>query len=200
MNNKKGVLKMGLLNHLKSKKKDEIVLLNLNARLQPMHRGEIFEDMFEEILSKYDIGEVIGGGTLQMPTGEIKCCDIEFSIHSDCLDKFISFIQKVTIIPKGSKLTIDNKEIEIGCAEGLALYLNGTDLPKEVYENSDINECIQLLDNALEGIAQRLSHWEGSKETALYFYGNDFEEMKEKVISITKTYPLCEKCRIEQIA
>lgn len=45
--------------------------LELNVRLQPIHRGEIFEDLFEKVFSTYKIGEVEGAGTFQMATGEI---------------------------------------------------------------------------------------------------------------------------------
>ena len=51
--------------------------LNLNSRLQPMHRHDL-EDALQEILEKINLGEVMGGGTLQNPqTGEIESCDIE---------------------------------------------------------------------------------------------------------------------------
>ena len=50
--------------------------LNLNSRLQPMHRHDL-EDALQEILEKINLGEVMGGGTLQNPqTGEIESCDI----------------------------------------------------------------------------------------------------------------------------
>ena len=44
--------------------------LNLNSRLQPMHRHDL-EDALQEILEKGKLGEVTGGGTLQNPqTGD----------------------------------------------------------------------------------------------------------------------------------
>ena len=46
-------------------KKTVYVELQLNARLQPIHRGEIFEDMFIEILEKYELGEVVGAGNVR---------------------------------------------------------------------------------------------------------------------------------------
>lgn len=193
---------MGLFDKFKSKGKQEIipVILHLNARLQPIHRGELFEDMFDKVLSENDMGEVVGGGTLQIPTGEISSCDIEFNVKEDKVEKFISFLHQIYIIPKGSNLKIKDKQIDVGCAEGLALYLNGTDLSAEVYQKCDVNELIEQLDNALDGIGIRLSYWEGNSETALYYYGKDYLAMKEKITLITKSHLLCEKCRIKQIA
>ena len=50
--------------------------LNLNSRLQPMHRHDL-EDALQGILEKLNLGEVMGGGTLLNPeTGEIVSCDI----------------------------------------------------------------------------------------------------------------------------
>ena len=42
--------------------------LNLNSRLQPMHRHDL-EDALQEILEKGKLGEVTGVGTLQSPHG-----------------------------------------------------------------------------------------------------------------------------------
>lgn len=193
---------MGVLERFKKTKSAEMipVVLHLNARLQPVHRGELFEDMLEAVLSKYDIGTILGGGTSQMPSGEISSCDIELSLRSDYTERFRSFLCRIDMIPKGSYLLIGDERFEIGNIEGLALYLNGTELSEEVYLNSDINELIGLLDIAMENVGKRMSYWEGNRETALYYYGKSYDEMKEKISLIIQTYPLCEKCRVEQIA
>ena len=46
------------------------VTLKLNARFQPKHRFEL-EDALMEIFEKEKMGEITGGGTAQMPDGEI---------------------------------------------------------------------------------------------------------------------------------
>lgn len=190
---------MGFFEKFKKKEKYISITLQMNAKLQPFHRAD-FEDMIETILKEKKAGEIVSGGSLLLPTGEISCCDIEFSIIENQVDSFLSFLNQIHFIPKGSKILMKDTVMNIGKSEGLGLYLNGTDLPVEVYQNSDINELIELLDNTLEGIAERLSHWEGNKETALYYYGPNFETIKDKILPITQTYPLCEKCRIVQIA
>ena len=87
-----------------------------------------------------------------------------------------------------------------GVTEGLALFLNGTDLPSAVYENSDINETLSGLSNAMAEKGELRGHWEGSRETALYFYGASFNDMKEAVLAYSVGDPLCALCRVEQIA
>ena len=51
------------------------ITLNFNAKFQPVHRYDL-EDALEEIFSKKGLGYLCGGGTMQLPTGEVKCCDI----------------------------------------------------------------------------------------------------------------------------
>ncbi len=193
---------MGLFDKRKQKKQERFVfvLLHLNARLQPVHRQELFEEVLEEIIVKDKLGKFMGGGTLQKPTGEIASCDVEMMIQKDKLEQFLSFLYEMDNIPKGSTLIVGNEVQEIGLAEGLALYLNGTDLPQEVYENCDINYLIELLDTVLEEVVQGFSYWEGGSETALYYYGRSYAEIKEKMIPILEKYPLCAQCRIEKVA
>jgi hypothetical protein len=61
----------------------KMVIVRLNARLQPIHRGEWFEDPLADALAKRGYGEVTGGGTMQIQaTGEIEFCDIELQVSS----------------------------------------------------------------------------------------------------------------------
>jgi len=169
-----------------------------------MHRGEIFEYPLDEILSKELIGEVSGGGTLQSESGEIESCDIEIQVvNSD--DKTVNIIKSELEsmgVPKRSKIIIEetDSEIKFGGLEGLALYLNGTDLEDEVYEQSDSNYVYSELDRLTEGKCRVYSYWQGTTETAFYLYGNSFSEMKSLISELIDNYPLCQKCRIEQIA
>ncbi len=180
-------------------------VLNLNARLQPMHRGEIYEDVLIEILEKTGLGEVVGGGTLQAPSNEIISCDIEIEMNTDLevgKEKLLEIIYKMGV-PNGSFLVEDEEndiKTAVGRLEGLGLYLNGTDLDDEVYRNSDINFVVGKLEELVGSNGRMYSYMEGSTETALYFYGDSFEEMKNNIQEFVDTYPLCQKCRIEQIA
>lgn len=182
----------------------QFIVVNLNARIQPMHRGEIFEDPLDEILSKESIGEVSGGGTLQSESGEIENCDIEIQVlksDEETVNIIQSALEKIGV-PKGSKIINEEKDTEIrfGSLEGLALYLNGTDLDDEVYEQSDSNYVYSELDRLTEGKGSVYSYWQGPTETAFYLYGNSFSEMKSLISELVDNYPLCQKCRIEQIA
>ena len=186
------------------KKSPGYMTITLNAKLQPMHRGEL-EDAFEDICQKEEIEvEIVGGGTLMAENGEVQACDIEIKL-SDLNEKNIETIKglfEAMLAPKGSYMTIEGKDGKIifGKHEGLGLYLNGTDLPDEVYASCDSNFVYEECQRLLEGIAMVNSHWQGSTETALYMYGKNFEEIERTIKPFIESYPLCQKSRVVRIA
>jgi len=182
----------------------EMVIVTLKAKLQPVDRGEHFEDPLGAALRKAGLGEVSGGGTLQEKSGEIAECDIEITLAS-AADKAVPIIIATLEelgAPKGSMLRVDTSGAQhaLGKAEGLAVYLNGTDLPAETYKSCDSNFVYSEFDRRLAGEGRVLSHWQGPTETALYMYGGSFAAMKQRIAPFIASYPLCERCRIAQVA
>jgi len=176
--------------------------LQMNARLQPITRGELFEDIISEVLEAHEIGGVDGGGTMLQKSGEIDFCDVEIFLNEkteENLKLLLEIISELDV-PKGSKLYGEGVEYKVGTVEGLALYLNGTDLPDKVYKKCDINHVIEKLDELLDEEGAYYSYWEGPSDTALYFYGSSFDKMKKLMEPFLEKYPLCEKCRVVQIA
>ena len=182
----------------------EVIIARLNARVKPIERGEYFEDPLDRVLQAAGLGEVTGGGTQMAaePDG-IQFVDIEIMAR-DAGDETLSTIRKVLEkagAPKGSRLLVDGRDdLPFGRYEGMGLFLNGADLPEEVYAESDVNEIIEKL-GALSGEAGSFrGFWEGSRETALYFYGPSFEEMKSRVEDYLEEDPACALTRVVQIA
>ena len=175
--------------------------LKLNAKFQPMHRFEL-EDALQEILEQTGNGEVTGGGTAQGEFGEVEYCEIEIFLNDSKEDQvtWLKNLLNKMGIPKKSSLNGDGVSVEVGTLEGLAYYSNGQDLSKEVYETCDINYVIEQMEEAMDGIGSMYSYWEGPKYTGLYFYGTSFVEMKKRIEPFIAKYPLCQKCKIEQIA
>ena len=192
----------------KSRKKGpeypEVIIARLNARVKPIERGEYFEDPLDRALQAAGLGEVTGGGTQMSaePDG-IEFVDIEIMAR-DAGVETRSTIRKVlekAAAPKGSRLLVDGRDdLPFGKYEGMGLFLNGADLPEEVYADSDVNQIIENL-GALSGEAGSFrGFWEGSRETALYFYGPSFEEMKSRVEDYLEEDPACALTRVVQIA
>jgi hypothetical protein len=180
------------------------VVAQLNARLQPLDRGDIFEDPLDDTLQDIGLGEVTGGGTLQSNEGWVQQCDIEMDLPEadpETLRKIADRLEALGA-PKGSKLLVEETgtEMPFGKSEGLAIYLNGTDLEDWVYQKSDVNYVIAELDRLLGTAGKYCSYWDGPTETALYIYGPSADAMRELIVPLIDTYPLCEGARIEQIA
>jgi hypothetical protein len=186
------------------------LVAQLNARLQPMHRGELFEDPLDDALQQLGVGSVTGGGTEMSESGEVAHCDIEIKVAAldeDAVRAVISCLERLGA-PLGSQLRLaaeagaeaEERKLSFGVTEGMAVYLNGTDLPDEVYARESSDAVYSELERLLDGIGEIYSHWQAPTETALYLYGNSFKDMHESVASFLATHPLCQKCRIVQIA
>jgi hypothetical protein len=177
----------------------------LNMRITPMGRGHIFEDPLMEAFDENGFGEVVGAGTAQGEEGEIEYCGIDINLFN--VEQGVPFVCEFLSdrgAPKGSKMQIERdgeqQEIPFGEVEGLAIYMNGTDLPDHVYEECDINEVVEELGRLLGDSGQLLDWWEGPRDTALYLYGGSAEEMHGLVADYLASYPLCQKSRVVQIA
>ncbi|QBH98143.1 hypothetical protein EKN56_18180 [Limnobaculum zhutongyuii] len=179
----------------------EFITITLNAKLQPMHRADL-DDALSIVLDKQNIGDICGGGSLLEDNGEIQECNIEIEAidsSEQAIEHILSFL-KNTLSPKGSRLRIGDKVIPFGEHEGLGLYLNGTDLPDEVYQNCDINEAWAEIEKLLGDEGSIHSYYQGNTETALYIYGNQFEVMYQLIKPYLDSYPLCQQCRVVKIA
>lgn len=181
------------------------VYAQINARLMPLDRGALYEDPLAEAFAENGYGEVTGGGTMQSKEGEIEYCGVDIDLFD--LEQGVPFVCGFLTecgAPKGSKLQYeqDGESIEVpfGVDEGLALYLNGTDLPDEVYRDCDINELYDEINRLLEGRGAIQGHWQGPTETALYLYGFSADEMRQLIGEYVAAYPLCQQSRIVQIA
>jgi len=178
---------------------------HLNARVMPLDRGERYEDPLAEALAANGFAEITGGGTMQSKEGEIEYCGIDLDLFD--IPRGVPFICKFLTqcgAPRGSKLQYENdgKQIEapFGAAEGLAIYLNGTDLPDEVYRECDVNEVYAQINRLLGDRGSIQGHWQGPTETALYLYGHAADEMRQLISGYMNDYPLCQRARVVTIA
>lgn len=144
--------------------------------------------------------------TMQSPTGEIKFFDIQVVIYDN--NDIMKIVDEIKInleslgAPKGSFIEIQGKEekISFGKKEGLAIYLDGVNLPENVYKECDSNYVVTEIFRLTGCSDDVIRFWEGDKETPIYFYGNSFNKMKRDILEFIETYPLCQGARIVQIA
>lgn len=187
-----------------------LLILRLNARLQPIDRGEHFEDDLDHALRDVGLGEVTGGGTMMGDDGGVVSCDIEI----DAADAEPSTIKSILAViedlgvPRGSQLLVGQGAGEgeaetthpVGAHAGLAIFINGMDLADEVYEQYDLESVMEALDEVLDTAGTIMSFWHGLRESAIYVYGPDFDDMKKAAEEFAESCPLLDQCRYEQIA
>jgi len=181
------------------------VTAQLNHKLMPIDRGDRYEDPLNDELTKHGFGETDGGGTMMSKTKEIEFIDVEMYLTQP--EKSIPFvIERLESYgaPKGSKLIVRDgdkrTEIPFGKAEGIGVYLDGNNLPDEVYKTCDINVVIAELNKLVQGHGSFQCYWQGPTETALYIYGDDAELMKKLIEPYLAMYPLCKGARVVTIA
>jgi hypothetical protein len=181
----------------------DMVIARLNVRAQPLDRGEVFEDPLEEILQASGTGRVTGGGTMLGEEGEIEFCDLEITLP-EATDAAIGALRRALEglgAPRGSRLIWNDgaNELAFGSCEGLAVYLNGTDLPDAVYEECDVNVVYEEFGRLVGSDGRVVSHWQGPQETALYLYGPSADAMLARIRPFLDTYPLCQKARVVKL-
>jgi hypothetical protein len=97
--------------------------------------------------------------------------------------------------PKGSKLTYSQEgqkiEVPFGSAEGLALYLNTTELPPAVYRENAGQDLHDEINRLLSHHGRIHGNWKGPTESAFYLYGRSATEMRDRLAQLIATHPLC---------
>ena len=181
-----------------------LIVVHLNARLQPLDRGEAFEDPLDDWLREAKLGEVCGAGSAFIPGEGVQSCDVEVRLNALDETSLVRLAERLDAMgaPVGSKLIVEESgaEIDIGVNEGLALHLNGVDLPDHVYASTSADELVEKLEAALAGAGRVLSHFDGPRETSLFLYGGAYAAMERAIAPVLANYPLCQGARLEKIA
>jgi len=171
--------------------------------IEPIARGERYEDPLEAFLIRNGLGEPDGGGTQLGDTPKIEFVDVTFwlSNSDDALAEVAEELGRLGA-PIGSELQfIRNGEAQIrtfGSTECVAVFLDGVTLPKEIYKTSDVNVLLRQLKDSLskERLGTFRAHWHGPRETALFFNGDNAEKMKAAMMPVLTSEPLCLNARI----
>ena len=198
----KGEIITGLFNN---KKENTIqTILHVNERLQPEHRVSYYEEHLQGIFKREKVGNVVGGSSVFFKDGGIASCDVNIDCFESKINRMLELLHYIPMA-KGSKFIVFNsegrvdREYPLGELEGIGIYLNGVDLPKEVYKQCDINYVVDQIFQLLETPPILYSYWQGHTETALYFYAPSFNTMYTRIRPLLTTYPLCQKSKVAQI-
>ena len=176
-----------------------LVLARVYEHIEPIDRGDRYEDPLQAILEKMGIGRVTGGGSQLNELGEIAYADVEIELAN--VDEAVGIVAEALEIagaPQGSELiqTSEDRVLrEFGKLQCLAIYLDGTSLPDEVYADLDFEAVVAAIgtaagDNSYRGL------WQGAQETGLFFFGPDAEAMFARVELVLRPLPIGQNARV----
>jgi hypothetical protein len=177
------------------------VIATLWEYILPLDRGERYEDPLD--LALEGLGQVVGGGSQLSDECGIEFVDIELELAN--LDNALEIVKSTLTrqgAPRGSQLRIAENEneriVEFGLCECVAVFLDGTGLPVEVYTSTDINELAAQLIAVLEkdGLGEIRGSWVGPTETAIFMFGLNAGNLYSGIELVLRSYPLCQNARV----
>jgi hypothetical protein len=179
-----------------------VATVTANARLwepvQPIDRGDRYEDPLTEALAEKDWGKVTGGGSQLTEQFEIEYVDLVLELE-DRPEVFDFVCRKLTEAgaPKNSELVVEERApLTFGASECVAIYLDGVNLPDHIYGDCDPNDLIDQIHEALGAAGECRHSWDGPTETALYLYGANADEIWKLAEPVCRAFPLCQNARI----
>jgi hypothetical protein len=176
-----------------------LVLARLYEHIEPMDRGERYEDPLQARLEEMGIGRVTGGGSQLDELGGITYADVEMELANveDALRIVVEALEAAGA-PQGSQLIhgSDSRVLrEFGKLQCLAVFLDGTSLPDEVYADLDFEAVVAAIGGAAGDNSYR-GFWQGPQETGLFLFGADAEAMFARVEPVLRQLPIGQNARV----
>ncbi len=170
--------------------------------VHPMDRRRRYESPLFVALNQRGCGSLIGVSSCMSRELEVEYVDIDMDL--DDLEGALELVKGVLVkagAPACSEFRLagDGGEeiIGFGKVEGLAVYLDGVNLPDDVYELCNINELADLIKDKLAAAGGEIrGSWVGPNETSIYMYGPNAEVMFAALEPIMSGYPLCRNARV----
>jgi hypothetical protein len=176
-----------------------LVLARVYEHIEPIDRGDRYEDPLQATLETMGVGRVTGGGSQLNELGGIAHADVEIELANvDEALRIVAEALEQAGAPQGSELiqTSDGRVLrEFGKLQCLAIYLDGTSLPDEVYANLDFEALIAALGAAADEDSYR-GVWQGPEETGMFFFGPDAEAMFTRVEPVLRGFPIGQNARV----
>ena len=179
-----------------------MVIARIPEHIEPMERGARYEDPVQDALTIRELGMVTGGGSQLTSAAEIGYVDVEMALAN--LDEALEVAKRILEeagAPVGSLFLFEEEGVDVerpfGVQEGLAVYLDGTSLPEEIYAETDIDALMERLATAADAAGGELrSAWNGPTETALYHYGPSADAMLVALQPVFSDSPICQNARL----
>jgi hypothetical protein len=179
------------------------VLARITEHVEPLERGERYEDPLTAFLNEHGLGEVTGGGSQLNANGEIEFADVELELVNldDAIPQLVQQLEAMGA-PFGSSIQFaaesGREPMPFGKYEQLTIYLDGTGLPPAVYESLDFDRFYRELGEAAgrAGNGQARSVWTGPTETAVHLAGPNANALEQVVTAMWNTAPILQNARL----
>ncbi len=174
-----------------------MILARLYAHIEPMDRGERYEDPLETALGAAGVGTVTGGGSQLNEVGGIEFADIEIELADleGAVQIVVDALER-SGAPQGSEILSGADVLrEFGTQQCLAIFLDGVSLPDDVYANLDFDETVEKI-GAAAGPDSYRGFWQGPEETGIFFYGSNADTMFERVEPVLHAMPIGQNARV----
>ena len=127
-----------------------LVIARLYEYIEPIDRGNRYEDPLQAALEAAQAGAVTGGGSQLSEERGIEFADVEIELANlDAALDLVANTLETAGAPQGSEIRHeDNVVRQFGRHQCLAIYLDGTSLPDEVYANLDFDQVVTEIGNA----------------------------------------------------
>lgn len=174
-----------------------LVIARLYEYIEPIDRGNRYEDPLQAALEAAQAGAVTGGGSQLNESGGIEFADVEIEVANlDAAIDLVANTLEAAGAPQGSEIRHEANVVRaFGRQQCLAIYLDGTSLPDEVYANLDFDQVVADIGNAA-GPDSFHGCWQGPEETGLYFFGSNAEDMFTRVEPLLRTLPIGQNARV----
>jgi hypothetical protein len=187
-----------------SGKYENLVIACLHEYIEPMDRGDRYEDPLSERLQQENIGEVTGGGSQMDENFKIKYVELEIYLANldGAVTRLLAILEEIGA-PKGSELIYhkDDKEqrIKFGRTEGLALILDAK-LAPELWEKH-AQEVWPTLQEILSknGVGELHGTYANDEVTEIYIYGDSRSEIEKELLNFRETFPLCKNSKLRNL-
>ena len=175
----------------------ELIIARLYEHIEPIDRGERYEDPLQTVLEAGELGRVTGGGSQLNESGGIDFADLEIELANldDAVSATISALEAAGA-PAGSEIMQDGKVLrEFGTTQCLAIFLGGVSLPDDVYADLDFENVVEQLSSAA-GPDSFHGFWQGPEETGLFFFGKDAEAMFRRTEPVLSALAIGQNARV----
>jgi hypothetical protein len=170
--------------------------------IQPIARGERYEDPLQAVLEPGALGEVSGGGSSIDKEHGIDYVGVDIDLASlESLDLVRRVLEQAGA-PKGSELQFErggeSHVITFGVTERVTIWLDGITLSDDVYERFSTDELAEQIEAAMafDSTAEIRGSWQGPRETSIYIHGADAERLFRAIEPVLLANPACQNARV----